>query len=112
MRWTVHIPCRPVAWRGLLSAFCYLYSAAHGAPAMTDSGACHCSCRRGALCLYAYGLKPVDPDSSPSPGNPTQFVSKDQAKRAVKVSLLPGRRLPHEARCLRIAVVLLGVSLS
>ena len=51
MRWTIHIPFRPLPWRGLL------YATAHRAPATTDSGACLCSCRRGALCVTHLRLR-------------------------------------------------------
>jgi|LauGreDrversion4_1035100.scaffolds.fasta_scaffold33177_3 hypothetical protein len=69
MRWTVHIPFRPLPWRGLLSALCYLYATAHRAPAMTDSGACHCSCRRGALCVHALRLQACRSESEPGQSN-------------------------------------------
>ena len=78
MRWTVHIPFRPLPWRGLLSALCYLYATAHRAPAMTDSGACHCSCRRGALCVHALRLQACRSESEPG-RDPMQFVRKDQS---------------------------------
>ena len=45
---TYPFPSLTVAWP---PACCYLYATAHRAPATTDSGACLCSCRRGALCV-------------------------------------------------------------
>lgn len=51
---TYPFPSLTVAWP---PACCYLYATAHRAPATTDSGACLCSCRRGALCVTHLRLR-------------------------------------------------------